>query len=91
MDVTLAGALVTAALDPAFIFGLHLGLEGAAISTICLRLVIAALGWHGVTQAHALIGPIRRTGLLGDSREMLTIAAPVGPRDLGHDPLCRLG
>jgi Na+-driven multidrug efflux pump len=35
MNVTLFAALATAAMDPILIFGLHLGLPGAAISTCC--------------------------------------------------------
>src|SRR5690348_9097926 len=101
MDVTLAGALVTAALDPALIFGLRLGLEGAAASTICSRLAIAALGWHGVTRAHALVGPLRRATLLADCRAVLGVAGPAvltnrdpggrGVRDAQHGAVRRRG
>jgi Na+-driven multidrug efflux pump len=76
MNVTLAGAVVTAALDPLLIFGLHLGLEGAAISTTISRLTIATLGWHGAARAHDLLGKLHLTTLASDAREMLVIAGP---------------
>ena len=47
MYVTLAGAVVTAGLDPLLIFGLKLGTEGAAITTIVSRLTFALVGFMG--------------------------------------------
>ena len=53
MNVTLFGAIATAVMDPALIFGLHLGLPGAAISTVLSRCMVAsrglAVGRHGGT------------------------------------------
>jgi hypothetical protein len=40
MNVTLFAALATAVMDPILIFGLHLGLPGAAISTVLSRCVL---------------------------------------------------
>src|SRR5215469_6779110 len=48
MSVTLFAALASALIDPVLIFGLHLGLPGAAISTVLSRFVLATLGWVGV-------------------------------------------
>ncbi|GBR53897.1 Na+ driven multidrug/antimicrobial extrusion protein MatE [Neokomagataea thailandica NBRC 106555] len=45
MRMTLTGAAVSACLDPILIFGFHLGLEGAAISTILSRAAITASGF----------------------------------------------
>ncbi len=47
MNVTLFAAIATAVVDPVLIFGLHLGLPGAAIGTVLSRLVLATLGWIG--------------------------------------------
>jgi hypothetical protein len=42
MYVTLVGAVVTAGLDPLLIFGLKLGVDGAAVATVISRLIFAA-------------------------------------------------
>ena len=55
MNVTLFGAIAVAVMDPIFIFALHLGLEGAAISTVISRGIMGMLGLYYV----------RRQGLLG--------------------------
>ncbi len=44
MNVTLFAAFATAAIDPLLIFGLHLGLTGAAISTVLSRAMLALVG-----------------------------------------------
>ena len=62
MNTTLFAAIVTAAVDPLLIFGLHLGLTGAAISTVISRLVLLAVAWHGRA---AGTGWSRRFGLPG--------------------------
>jgi Na+-driven multidrug efflux pump len=56
MTVTLAAAFVTAVLDPILIFGFGLGLDGAAISAVVSRLVLAAIGLHGVMVSTACSG-----------------------------------
>ncbi len=76
MNVTLIGAVVTAALDPVLILLLHLDLEGAAISTIFSRAALAWLGLHGVTRAHRLVGAVHWRSVLSDSKAMLRIAGP---------------
>lgn len=76
MNITLVGALVTAATDPLLIFGLHLDLEGAAISTILSRAAIAWLGWRGATRTHDLLGPFRVGTILRDAHAMLRVAGP---------------
>ena len=75
MYVTLAGAVVTALLDPIFIFALELGITGAAVAGVVSRLVLLAVGWHGA-HAHRLLGrpDFRRFG--GDARMLSGIALP---------------
>jgi Na+-driven multidrug efflux pump len=49
MYVTLAGGIVTAIVDPILIFGIGLGVDGAAICIVLSRLVFALVGWHGAS------------------------------------------
>ena len=76
MLVTLSGGLVVAALDPVLIFGLHLGIEGAAISTLVSRFVLLGVGWHGVGRVHGLLQwpKLRSLGL--DGRILAGVALP---------------
>jgi putative MATE family efflux protein len=76
MDVTLVGAVVTAVLDPLLIFGLHLDLDGAAISTMVSRLSLALLGLHWVARRHGMLTPLVPSMLIADTRRLLTIAGP---------------
>ena len=73
MNTTLFAAIVTAAVDPLLIFGLHLGLAGAAVSTVISRLVLIAVAWHGVSRRHGLLGTAPR---LADLRPILAVAVP---------------
>lgn len=76
MNVTLAGAAVVALLDPLLIFGLHLDLQGAAISNFLSRLVLAGIGLHGVAIRHGLLGPFDRERFREDAKAIGVIAAP---------------
>lgn len=55
MYVTLSGGAAAAVIDPLLIFGLDLGIEGAAISTFLSRCVVLAVGLHGAHRVHRLI------------------------------------
>jgi putative MATE family efflux protein len=76
MYVTLGGAIVTACLDPIFIFGLHLGLRGAAIVLVLSRFALLAVGWHGAVRVHDLVARPSPRATLGDLGPMLTVALP---------------
>ncbi len=76
MNVTLVAAFVTAAIDPVLIFGLHLGLTGAAISTVISRCVLVAMGWHGAVRVHGLLGRFEPAALAGDLRRVFAVAGP---------------
>ncbi len=76
MYVTLAGALATAILDPIFIFGLGLGVKGAAIVTIFSRLVFVAVGLFGAVGKHDLVAWTRFSATLPDARVLMGIAVP---------------
>jgi Na+-driven multidrug efflux pump len=76
MNITLLAALATAVLDPILIFALHLGLAGAAITTVLSRCVMAFIGWRSVTRAHDLIGPFSLRDLPADMRRVFAVAGP---------------
>lgn len=76
MNVTLAGAIATAALDPLFIFGLHLDLEGAAIATVLSRALLCGLGWQAASRRHGLLTRVEVAHLFQDVRDVLAIAGP---------------
>ncbi len=76
MNVTLFAAFATAALDPLLIFGLHLDLTGAAISTVLSRAMLAFVGWYGAARRHAMLGPFAPAAFLGDARIVLAVSGP---------------
>ncbi|WOJ88095.1 MATE family efflux transporter [Methylocapsa polymorpha] len=76
MFVTLSGAIVTACLDPIFIFGFGLGVDGAAIVTLISRFVLLAVGLHGAVRKHGLVGRPYREAVIYDLPAMMTIAVP---------------
>ncbi len=76
MLVTLAGAAVTALLDPVLIFGIGLGLTGAAITVEVARLVLAAVGFHAAVVVHGLVARPTWRGTVEDARAILGVAGP---------------
>jgi putative MATE family efflux protein len=76
MVVTLAGAVATAILDPVLIFGLDLGLTGAAVTVEVARLVMLAVGFHAAVVVHGLVARPTRRDAQGDARAVLAIAGP---------------
>lgn len=76
MYVTLAGGVVTAALDPLLIFGLGLGPDGAAWATVLSRVVFLAVGFHGALRVHRMIARPTLAALRRDARPTFAIAAP---------------
>lgn len=76
MYVTLAGGIVTGIIDPILIFGLHMGVYGAAASTVVARFVFLGMGAWGAIRVHDLVGRPRFASVLGDFRPMMRIALP---------------
>ena len=76
MNVTLFAAIATAVVDPILIFGLHLGLPGAAISTVLSRLVLATLGWIGAALRHNLVARPSLGAVTGDFAAIFHVAGP---------------
>ncbi|ACB95870.1 MATE family efflux transporter [Beijerinckia indica] len=76
MYVTLGGGVVTAILDPLFIFTLGLGVQGAAIVAFLSRIACMLVGLHGAVLRHDLIGRPRLRAIAGDARPIFGIAIP---------------
>lgn len=76
MNVTLSAAAVTAILDPILIFGLKLGLTGAAITIVVARLVMVWVGWRGAAGAHDMLARPTRADIAADLRPFAGIAIP---------------
>ncbi|SNY92131.1 putative efflux protein, MATE family [Cohaesibacter sp. ES.047] len=55
MFVTLSGGFASAILDPIFIFGFDMGVEGAAIASVLSRLVMIGVGLRGAVYLHNLV------------------------------------
>ncbi|MEM9724828.1 MAG: MATE family efflux transporter [Pseudomonadota bacterium] len=76
MWVTLSSAAVNGVLDPIFIFGLGLGLDGAAWATVASRAASAAVGVWLILRFHGGFAPIRWSALAPDLRPLAAIAGP---------------
>ncbi len=76
MYVTLFGAIAAAILDPLFIFGLGLGIEGAAIASVLARLVILGAAVYGVVFVHQLVTSFKVTQFQRDMAATAGIAVP---------------
>jgi putative MATE family efflux protein len=76
MYVTLAGGIAAAIFDPILIFGLKLGLDGAAISTILARCALLASGLYGAHFVHRLIALPKPHQLVAAARPFFAIGGP---------------
>ena len=76
MVATLSAAGANAILDPVFIFGLGLGLDGAAIATVLSRVVLAFMGVWPVIKHHGGFAPLKWAELKSDMKSIYDIAFP---------------
>ena len=76
MLVTLVPAIVTAVLDPLFIFYFGLGLDGAAIVLVLARVVMLGVGLYGAWLVQKLLAPLQTSRLHADARTLFTVAGP---------------
>jgi putative MATE family efflux protein len=76
MNVTLYGAVVNTILDPIFILGMGLGIEGAAWATVVARIVFMIVGLYGVIAVHGLIARPRLPAFLADVPVFAKVAVP---------------
>lgn len=76
MYVTLSGGIVTALLDPIFIFWLGLGIDGAAMVSVITRGVLATVGLYGAIRIHDLVARPSVQSAIADTRPIFAIAGP---------------
>ncbi|MBV9289895.1 MAG: polysaccharide biosynthesis C-terminal domain-containing protein [Hyphomicrobiales bacterium] len=76
MYVTLSAAIVTAVLDPLFIFGLGLGVYGAAWAAVAARLCLLFAGWRGSIGVHDMIARPNLAAARGDFAPIMAIGLP---------------
>jgi putative MATE family efflux protein len=76
MYITLSSAVVTALLDPLFIFTFKLGIQGAALANVCAYFVSFAIGLHGLGKVHGFLARPSFAGLKRDFPAIRQIAMP---------------
>lgn len=76
MFVTLIAGVVNAVLDPVFIFGLDMGLDGAAIASAISRLAMAAVAMWYIFARFGGLSSFRPMGVIRDFMPIATIALP---------------
>lgn len=76
MWVTLIGGIVTAVLDPIFIFWLNWGVDGAAVVIVISRLCFAVVGLYGAFYVHRLVNWPHASRLISDIKSISVIAGP---------------
>ncbi|SLN22774.1 MATE family efflux transporter [Roseisalinus antarcticus] len=76
MMATLVGGAVNAVLDPLFIFGFGLGLDGAAIASVIARCVIAFMALYPAIKVYKGFARPRAEMLVRDARAVSAVAVP---------------
>jgi putative MATE family efflux protein len=76
MFITLSVAIITAILDPIFIFALGWGIQGAAAANVVAYCFSLSIGLHGVARVHKFLLPFSLRALQRDYREISAIALP---------------
>ncbi len=76
MMATIWGALVNAVLDPILIFGLDMDLTGAAIASVCARIVIGAAALYPIFRYHGGLGRPTRRQMVAAFVPLVAIAGP---------------
>lgn len=76
MYVTLSSGMAALFIDPLLIFGLDLGVNGAAYSIVLVRVLMVAVGLWGVLKVHRMVNMPGLGDLLKTVRPFLVIAIP---------------
>ena len=76
MYVTLSGGIATAFLDPLLIFGLGLGVYGAAWATVASRFVFFGVGAYGAHRVHRLVARPAPGDVLRDVKPVMSVGLP---------------
>lgn len=76
MYVTLSGGAAALVLDPLFIFGFGMGIDGAAVATVLVRVVLVAVGLHALVKVHNLIAVPDAASIGRHFKPFIIIAGP---------------
>jgi putative MATE family efflux protein len=76
MHVTLTGAIVNVLLDPIFIFGLGLGIHGAAGASAIARLAMLAYALYAVVRVHHMAEQPSMEAMRQDWPPLMRVAVP---------------
>ncbi|PYG27183.1 MATE family efflux transporter [Pelagimonas varians] len=76
MMATLSAGIVNAILDPILIFGLDMGLDGAAWASVAARLAIAAVALWYLVRRYGGLAPLSPKNLWYDLKPIAAIALP---------------
>jgi putative MATE family efflux protein len=76
MYITVVAAIVTAILDPIFIFVFKWSIQGAAAATAIADAAALAVGLNGVYRAHDFLAPLSLAGFKRDVGPIYEIALP---------------
>jgi len=76
MYLTIIGGVVNAVLDPLFIFGLELGIQGAAIATVISRVAMLSYGVYIVVYRHKFLEKPQRGELKSVWDSFRRVAVP---------------
>ena len=76
MYVTLTVAIVNGVLDPIFIFGFDLSIQGAALATVCADIVSFSIGFYALTRIHKFPAPFDFSQFKRDLGAIKRIAIP---------------
>ena len=76
MYVTLSSGVAAAGIDPLLIFGFDLGVTGAAISVVIVRVIFVIVGFHGVWVVHRMLAWPEASWLVRLLRQYLGIGIP---------------
>lgn len=74
--VTLSGGIVNAILDPILIFGLDMGLDGAAWATLASRVTMFSVALWPILRTYGGFVAVNFKAVIGDLRPILGIAIP---------------
>ena len=76
MYATLSVAVVNAVLDPIFIFGLDMGIEGAALASVCANFVSFSIAFYGIQCVHKFLAIVTPGAIHADLKPIFAVAGP---------------
>jgi len=76
MIMMLMGAAVNIILDPILIFGFNMGIEGAALASLCARITMAGFALYAASVVHDMFATLKWRAFVSEYRSILTFAIP---------------